>query len=130
MIRAALVLGATLLAGCPNAECGRPICGCWEAVSVTLDLTLVDGAGEPVPDISVICTNEDSAIATSNAEGVVAHTFDTRVSDGCGPERCNTLTLVDPSGRCTGVESTLLALNGTTIPLSCGGAADDDDSGL
>lgn len=127
--RAALTaLAALSLTGCGDVECGRPVCGCWEPTTVELSLTLVDGAGDPVPDINVICVNEDAPVATSDADGVVSHTFDTRVSDACGVERCNSLTLVDPAGACSGAESTLLALNGTTIVLSCGGAPDDDDS--
>ena len=124
-----LVLASALSgAGCTGDDCGRPICGCWVDDTVDLQITVVDQAGTPLEGIDLVCVNEDTPVASSDAEGVAGTIFETRVSPGCGPERCNSITLIDPTGRCEGTSSTLAVLNDTTVPLVCA-EGDDDDSG-
>ena len=84
--------------------------------------------GEPIEGMSAVCVNEGSAVATSDADGLLAASFDSRVSEACGPERCNSLTITDPTGACEGTSSSLVALNYTTVSLTCGSVGDDDDS--
>jgi hypothetical protein len=124
----ALLLGAALSSSCTGDTCGRPICGCWEDVSVTLEITVVDQLGDPIPGIDALCVNEDTPVATSGDDGVISTRFETRVSEACGTERCNSVTLSDPTGACSGTESSLLALNRSTVALTCGSPGDDDDS--
>ena len=123
-----VMAGALSGAGCAGDDCGRPICGCWIDDTVDLQVTVVDQAGDPLEGIDLICVNEDTPIASSNIEGVAGTIFDTRVSPGCGPERCNSITLSDPTGRCEGTSSSLAVLNDTTVLLVCA-EGDDDDSG-
>ena len=120
------VLGL-LGASCTGPSCSSAICGCWEPFTVDMEITVVDQAGTPVEGIDAICLNEGEAIATSDGAGLIARSFDTRVSPGCGPERCNNVTLNDPLGRCEGVQSTLVALNFSTVSLPCVAIGDDDD---
>jgi|GEM_PF-4658920 len=122
------LLLASALGGCTGDDCGRPICGCWEDVSVALDVTVLSDLGEPVQGITAICVNEDAAVATSDADGLLSARFDTRLSQACGTERCNSLTLTDPTGRCEGTQSSLIALNRTTVTVDCDPDGDDDDS--
>ena len=69
--------------------------------------------------------SEQAAFATSGVDGLITGTLETRVSEGCGLERCSNVTLVDPVGDCAGTQSTLLVLNQTTVSLSCGTATDE-----
>ena len=128
MVRRALSLLALLsLTGCDGPDCGRPICGCWEDATVSLDITVVDQDSDPLEGIELVCVNEQAAFATSGVDGLITGTLETRVSDGCGLERCSSVTLLGPIGDCSGTQSTLLILNETTVTLTCG--AGDDDSG-
>ncbi len=129
MARLGLVLaGALWSAGCAGDDCGRPICGCWTDETLDLQITVVDQDGIPLEGIDLICVNEDTPVASSDVEGVAGALFETRVSPGCGPERCHSLTLSDPTGRCEGTSSSLAMLNDTTVSLVCA-EGDDDDSG-
>ncbi len=121
-------LAALLSSSCTGATCVSAICGCWEPFTVELEITVVDEQENPREGIAAICLNEGEAIAVSDEAGVIAQTYDTRVSPGCGPERCNTITLTDPSGACEGTQSTIAMLNFTTVELRCA-VGDDDDSG-
>lgn len=125
---AALAALALFQTSCTGATCASAICGCWEPFTVDLEITVVDQDGDPVEGIDAICLNESSAVATSDAAGLIARSFDTRVSPSCGPERCNNVTLTDPQGRCEGTQSTLAALNFSTVTLECTAVGDDDDS--
>ena len=123
-----VLAGALSGAGCTGDDCGRPICGCWIDDTVDLQITVIDQAGAPLEGIDLICVNEDTPVASSDVEGVAGTIFETRVSPSCGPERCNSLTLSDPTGRCEGASSSLAVLNDTTVTLVCA-EGDDDDSG-
>jgi len=126
---AALPLAAAwLLASCTGPTCASAICGCWEQETAQVNFTVVDIDGDPIEGIDMICINESVALATSDAAGLIATSFETRVSPGCGPERCNRLTLSDPTGACDGTDSTLQVLNGSTVTLDCDVVGDDDDS--
>jgi hypothetical protein len=125
---AILGLAALLTSSCTGATCVSAICGCWEPFTVEMEITVVDEDQNPREGIAAICLNEGDAIAFSDADGVIAKDYDTRVSPGCGPERCNTITLTDPSGACEGTRSTIAVLNFTTVVLTCA-VGDDDDSG-
>ncbi len=125
---ALLGLGALLASSCTGANCVSAICGCWEPYTVNLEITVVDEDAEPREGIAAICLNEGEAIAFSDENGVIAKDYETRVSPGCGPERCNTITLTDPSGACEGTQSTIAIMNFTTVELRCA-VGDDDDSG-
>ena len=114
--------------GCNDETCAQSLCGCWEDVVVRLELRVVDQDGDPVEAMDVICINEDRALASTNTDGVVSTMLDTRLSASCGTERCNSLTLRDPTGRCLGTQSTLMALNDSVVTVDCGAAGDDDDS--
>ena len=78
-------LCAIVLGGCAGVECGRPVCGCWEDITVSLEITVVDQDGAPIPGLNAVCVNEDSAVATSTEAGLLAASFDSRVSEACGP---------------------------------------------
>ncbi|MCO4770181.1 MAG: hypothetical protein KDA24_09145 [Deltaproteobacteria bacterium] len=123
----AALAAAAMLAGCNATNCAQSICGCWEDFTVSLEMTVVDQFGDGVDGVRAICVNEDAPVATTNGDGELMQTFDTRVSPGCGTERCNTLTLLDPEGRCEGTQSTLAALNFSTVTLTCTELGDDDD---
>ena len=128
----ALLLALTWLivpaAGCDGEDCGRAICGCWESVSVNLDVLVLDQRGEPVEGMQAVCINEDSPVGTTDGDGRITANFDTRLSQVCGTERCNSLTLSDPEGRCGSTQSSLLVLNSTTVTVDCSAVGDDDDS--
>ena len=113
------LLATLALAGCTDRQCQSAICGCWEPAEVALDIEVLDELGRPVPGASAFCVNEDDAVAVAGDDGLLAATLETRVSPGCGVERCSSLTILDPSGRCEGVESTLSVLNESTVTLAC-----------
>mgnify|MGYP007046913042 CR=1 FL=1 len=123
-----LGLTALLASSCTGPSCSSAICGCWEPFRVDLEITVVDQDGDPLQDIEAICLNEGEPIAVSGVDGVIAHSFDTRVSPGCGPERCRTITLSDPAGLCDGTQSTIAVLNFTTVELTCEAPGDDDSA--
>ena len=124
-----LVLASALwIAGCTDDDCGRPICGCWTDETLDLQIRVTDQDGNPLEGIDLICVNEDIPVASSDFEGLAGTMIETRISPGCGPERCNSITLSDPTGRCEGTATSLAVLNDTTVTLFCA-EGDDDDSG-
>lgn len=128
-LHAALIgLAALASSSCTGASCASAICGCWEPFTVEMEITVVDQDATPREGIEATCLNEGEPIAVSDAAGVIAKDYETRVSPGCGPERCNTIILSDPTGLCDGTRSTIGALNFTTVELTCAAGDDDDDS--
>jgi hypothetical protein len=79
--------------------CARAFCGCWEATTLRYRAELRDAAGAPATGVDLYCQGEETPIARSDADGVLAFEIETERSPGCGYRRCRNMALRDPQGR-------------------------------
>ncbi len=97
------------------ADCVRSFCGCWTNVTFAYEATVVDGRGRPVAGANLVCMGEDTLMARSDANGLVAFAIETQESPGCGLARCANLVFRDSAGR--SAEVTAGATNGDRVML-------------
>jgi hypothetical protein len=109
--------GASSSSGDPN--CGMSFCGCWEDTTIAFSAKVLDGQTmAPVAGVEVYCVPEMESVAVSDAMGNVSFTVETKVSPGCGLERCNNLRFHDPVGPLADTTGSYYELNGKDVVMS------------
>jgi hypothetical protein len=109
--------GASSTTGDPG--CGMSFCGCWEDTTIQFAAKVLNGQTmDPVAGIEVYCGEETDPVGVSDAMGNVSFSVETKVSPGCGLERCNQLRFHDPVGSLADTTGSYNELNGKDVIMS------------
>jgi len=114
MICVLLTWHATPTAG---FDCARSFCGCWTPVTLNFETTAIDKDRAPINGIQLFCSQEQEPIGTSDKDGKIKFTIETKVSPGCNYQRCTNFRFIDPSGTFKDLETTVYVANGLSVVM-------------